>query len=278
MLSTTIDNILIDPCIMNSSGPKSTTKHQISNLDKNIDIGAVVSKTCTNTFKEGNSYPSSYYDNIGSINSVGLENMGFEYYTDIKIKKPYIISVLPDKHIFENNKINNADLIEVNLSCPNIKSIDNEESIRQIAECFDGKFGIKISPVLDDIDIYFDKKISFITCCNTMKNGLIINENGDFRVSKKFGGIGGSYIKPFSLSTVYRLNKETNIPIIGCGGINNSQDIIDYIRCGASAVQIGTHFFQNDDKVFKILSDDLKIKLNKMKFKNILNLKYISKL
>ena len=251
-----IENVFINPHIMNASGLGSVTKKQIEDLDKSF-VGAIVSKTCTFDKRDGNPKPNYHFDDIGSINAIGVKNEGYKYYVNIETKKPYILSVVPDCRIFSDSDIYKPDLIEVNLSCPNIESFNYEESIRKISESCERKFGIKISPVLENIGEIVDllsPKISFITCCNTMKNGLIIDESGKPYISNTFGGIGGSYIKPFCLSTVYRLSKETTLPIIGCGGISTELDIDNYIKCGASAVQVGTHYFKNGIKVFDELS------------------------
>lgn len=271
-MKAVIDNVIIDPCIMNASGIGSVTKNQIEQLDKSA-TGAVVSKTCTLEKRWGNDPPTYKFTNHGSINAVGLKNQGFDYYVDIQTKKPYILSVSPDHHLFEDSRIHKPDLIEVNLSCPNVETVNYEEAIRKISEVSDRRFGIKISPILENVDDFIDilnNKISFITCCNTMKNGMLIDNQGNPFISKRFGGIGGSYLKPFSLSTVYRLHQKTSIPIIGCGGISNGDDVIEYLRCGACAVQVGTYYFQNDVSIFgKIVFETSK------NFKNVLERSYL---
>ncbi len=260
-----IENVVIDPYIMNASGGGSVTLEQIEKLDDSM-VGAIVSKTATPLKRIGNPKPICFNTSMGSINSVGLKNEGFDYYVNIKTKKPYILSIIPNPKFFEDHRILCPDLIEVNLSCPNVPDLKEfessyEESIRKLSESAERRFGIKIAPILDHrrmIDLLdsLTSKISFITCSNGMKNGLIL-ENQNPVVSKKFGGIGGTYIKPFSLSTVDRLSQHTNISIIGCGGIYNESDVKDYISCGAVAVQVGTHYFDKGPTVFETIINRL---------------------
>ncbi len=237
-------DFVLNNFIMNASGLGSVTKDQIRYLDNCSSVDAVVSKTCTFEPRQGNPEPNYYFDENGSVNFIGLKNYGVDYYIDIETKKPYILSVTPDKKIFQHEKIYKPNFIEVNLSCPNIAdNFDYEESIRQISETTDRKFGIKIAPLQDShiaISDILTPQVEFITCCNTMKMGLIYKDEIPFQ-----GAIGGKYIKPFSLYTVYKLRNSVNIPLIGCGGIECKSDVEDYRRAGASAFQVGTHYFKN---------------------------------
>lgn len=129
-----------------------------------------------------------------------------------------------------------------------------KESVRRLAETVNRKFGIKVSPtdsIESIVDIIKEYPISFVTCCNGLQ-GLIL-ENEEPVVTKILGGVGGRYIKPFCLSMVYKLSKEIDIPILGCGGISEKQDIQDYMKCGASGVQVGTHYYKNGISIFKDL-------------------------
>ena len=266
----TIDNVKLESCIMNAAGLGTVTHENIKLLEQ-TKVGAIVSKTCTYERRNGHLDPTSYFDDMGSINSVGLRNQGYKYYLNYKpILKPYILSVAPDKRIFEDEEIYNvADLIELNLSCPNMQyNSTYRESLRKITECCNKRFGIKLPPFIEtkDIEIMSDtikefENISFITCCNTLKNGLILDDFGNSTISQVLGGIGGKYLKPIALSNVYRFNKIVNIPIIGCGGIECGKDVMDYLKCGAKAVQVGTYFFNHGPWVFDKIYDEIKLNL-----------------
>ncbi len=260
MLKTHIDNVSLDTCIMNASGLGSITLKDIEKLDQSFS-GAVVSKTSTYKPCEGRPEPTYYFDSIGSVNSVGLKNRGYKYYINIETHKPYIFSTVPDKRIFEDPDIQKPDLIELNISCPNIASINTEEILRQISECTPRRFGVKLAPLTDVgelSDILNEFSLSFITCCNTLKNGLILKDS-EFVLNQKFGGIGGQYLKPIALSNVYQFRQHLKayIDIIGCGGISTGHDVIDYLACGATAVQVGTHFFNNDVNVFENIVNEI---------------------
>ena len=114
---------------------------------------------------------------------------------------------------------------------------------------------------------YFKKyPLHFITCVNSIGNGLLVDlENRTTRIRPKdgMGGIGGMYIKPIGLSNVrnfYLEFQKQNVPIqvIGCGGIQNGNDVLEYILCGASAVQIGTQLYREDVGVFIRIEKEIK--------------------
>ena len=120
---------LLNP-IMNASGCLCRTEDELLDL-YNSNFGAVVSKSCTLLPRNGNPEPRYYYDNFGSVNSSGLPNLGYKFYANLYktfTKKPYIISVgglsLDDNCIIlkylNENAILDKNLVEINLSCPNI--------------------------------------------------------------------------------------------------------------------------------------------------------------
>ena len=113
--------------ILNASGCNCTSKDDLIELDKS-SCGAIVSKSCTLYFRKENDHPRYYENELGSINSTGLANYGYDYYRpdNLQINKPYILSVSSLNHEdtfkilsdyslkYENN------IVEVNVSCPNI--------------------------------------------------------------------------------------------------------------------------------------------------------------
>lgn len=137
-------------------------------------------------------------------------------------------------------------------------------------------FGVKLPPYLE-IDhfkivsnILKKYPIDFITTINSIGNGLVIDSEKEEAVIKPkegLGGLGGSIIKPTGLSNVFNFAKHllnSDIKIIGVGGIENGTDIFEYFLAGASAVQVGTHFYKKGIMCFSDLKKDLeKIMIDK---------------
>ena len=166
--------------------------------------------------------------------------------------------------------------VEINMSCPNIKgkrqlAYDFErldEKLRYITENYDYKFGIKLPPYFDpqDVSLAHDvisnyPTIDYITCINSLGNGLIIDwmsESALIKPKNGIGGIGGDYCKPTGLANVHMFHLENpKYKIIGCGGIRQASDVFEYILCGASGVQVGTQFMREGPYVFERIKGDL---------------------
>ena len=197
---------MFNEIILNASGPRCTSENELVNLDKSYS-GWVLTKSCTLEYREGNESPRYYDTNLGSINSMGLPNNGIEYYIDCsqKIKnKPYYISVCGltlDENIIILDKILNAqtdpknkiDGIELNLSCPNVIGkgqlgynfdliqIYLSKVFEMIKPFTKINIGVKLPPYFeinhfDSVGKILDKfDIKFITCVNSIGNGLIID-------------------------------------------------------------------------------------------------------
>ena len=278
--------------IYNASGPRCTTLEELKEID-NSDSCYILTKSATLEPREGNPKPRYYDNNFGSVNSMGLPNKGIDYYINIanEFKKPYIISMSGlnlDENMIMIDKIITALAtkkiygIEINLSCPNIVGKGqlaynfNELNIylNDIFKVLRGvklNIGIKLPPYFEIehftiVGTILNKyPIDYITCINSVGNGLIVDylkESVTIKPKKGCGGIGGSYIKPTALSNVwnfYNVFKELNsdIKIVGCGGIVNGCDAFEHILCGASMVQIGTQFYKDGINCFQSINYQL---------------------
>ena len=290
-IQTYIGNLSLQSCIYNASGPRCTTIDELKAID-NSDSAVVLSKSSTLLPRDGNPQPRYYHNSLGSINSMGLPNKGYEYYINASqiIHKPYMISVngltLNDtiKIIQEILKVDTVQGIEINLSCPNIigkgqLAYDLDEMDKYLNSIFSLPLdfhklviGVKLPPYFDlhwypqVTNIIKKYPISFVTCINSIGNGLLINPNTEEVLIKPkggMGGIGGSYVKPVGLSNVRNFYLEfkkqnLNIDVIGCGGVEKGIDVFEYILCGAKAVQIGTEFYRQGCRCFTNLEKELK--------------------
>lgn len=288
MLQTKLAGYNLTTCIYNASGPRCTNEKELLELARCSYTGAVLSKSCTLNYRIGNAEPRYYENDKLTINSTGLANEGYEFYGKIgdKIrkegKKPYIVSV-SGLSMNDNLKIIDylqreceIDGIELNLSCPNIIGKPqvgydlnaSEELIRKVYELELNKpIGLKLPPYFDPIqidqmsDLFKNYPISYLTCINSLGNGLVVNPfNDQVAIKPKggLGGIGGEVIKPFALANVYQFRKSLpNMDIIGCGGIQTGRDIYEHILVGATAVQIGSAFMREGIGCFERLTKEM---------------------
>jgi len=277
----------LETCITNASGPLCSSIQQLEKLATNPSVGAVVSKSSTLDSRDGNPLPRYIETAFGSINSEGLPNKGFEYYSslgsDIKrLGKPYILSLSGLK--LKNNlkmfqkleHMDNIDAVELNLSCPNIVGKPQMGyDMGQMKECLDTlspyfhkrPVGVKLPPYFDMIhfkqtaELLNQYPIRWVTCCNTMGNGLIVNVKKEQPVIAPkggFGGIAGGYILPTALANVrqFSLLLRPGIDIVGVGGIRSGEDAFAHLLCGATVIQIATqHRREGSDSFRRILSE-----------------------
>ncbi len=298
MLETKINGVNFSSCLMNASGARCETYDELIELGKSKS-SAIVSKSSTLEFRNGNEFPRYKKLPFGSINSMGIPNLGYKKYIEFaselkKNGKPYIVSVsgLSEsdniKIIKEINSISDIDFIELNLSCPNIIGkpqvgydfIQTKILLEKTFEFNKKKLGVKLPPYFDFVHFEEVAKIlnqfplSFVTCINSIGNGLFVDIESESVVIKPkggFGGIGGKYVKPTALANVRKffelLNK--NIAIIGVGGIETGIDVFEFLLCGASAVQIGTTFVEEGAKCFERIENELREILKQKNYKTI---------
>src|SRR5579872_5331194 len=277
-ISTTIAGIKLNSCIMNASGCLCVSQKELDDLCES-KAGAVVSKSGTIEVRKGNLSPRLYLDEYGngSINSMGLPNLGFEFYLNYEnngnnvinesfklnygnkaINKPFIQSIHPfsleelDVMLEKLDAIERKRLVEINISCPNIigKGNDNlfgeyDKYMKRVNESNLKNIicGFKLAPIfeLEHFDLMSELllkyDVKFITCINSLSNGLMVDiDKEETRIFPKLGlgGIGGIYCKPIALANVYNFAKRVGdkIDIIGCGGIEKGSDIFEYLLCG----------------------------------------------
>lgn len=291
-----IGNLVFESPIINASGVWCTTKKELEDLVKS-ETGGVVFKTMTLEPRQGNPEPRFYLNNLFSINSMGLPNLGVEYYCSIvaglkKFNKPLIASIAGFK---ENEfyklveKINNYsfDGIEVNLSCPNLagKTIfayDKRTSFKilnNVRKSTDKIVGVKLPPyperyqIEEMSTILVKSKIDYLTVINSYPLSTEIDSKSEkffIKPNLGIGGLGGRALKQIALAQVVLFNHYLNkkIPIIGVGGIESAEDIYQYILAGASLVGIATTLYLKGPKVFDRLNGSFQKLLIRRKVKN----------
>ncbi len=297
-LSTKIAGATLPSCIYNASGPLCSAADELHAIGKSA-AGAILSKSATLEKRQGNPLPRYIDTNWGSINSMGLPNEGYELYANLSNElniydKPYFMSV--SGMSFKENVTIIKELanfehiagIELNLSCPNLPGkpqagYDFDQSRNLLDAVFKvvtKPLGVKLPPYFDMphfemmASVLNDFPISFATCINSIGNGLVIdteNESVVIKPKNGFGGIGGDFIKPTALANVRKFYTllDKNVAIIGCGGIKNGMDAFEHILCGASAVQIGTHFMREGTPCFTRIENELKAIMQEKGYRSI---------
>lgn len=283
-MKTNIAGIEFPNFIYNASGPKCTTLEELEALG-NSKAGAILTKSNTVEAREGNPSPRYVDADLGSINSMGLPNLGYKKYIEFipKLKefgKPVIVSIAGltlEDNIEMLTALNETqvDLIELNLSCPNLVgepqvAYDFEATENYLTETMKTtkkKTGVKLPPYFDFA--HFEKiakilnkhKPAFVSTINSIGNGLIIDaEKEEVLIKPKggFGGIGGDFVKPTALANVRKLYEllDKEIDVIGVGGIKSGKDAFEFILAGAKGVQVGTILMQENTPCFERITKE----------------------
>ena len=284
-LSTTIAGVKFPSCLMNASGALCVTREELESLGRSRS-GAIVTKSMTLEPRQGNPEPRYIRIAGGSINSMGLPNLGYKTYAELipqlkRFNRPVVASVAglcEDDFIVIAETINTSqpDLIEINLSCPNIPGKpqigydpeDSERLLHRVRKIITVPMGVKLPPYFDPAHHSIMAKVikrtgvDFLNLINSVGNGLVVDPDRESVVIKPkggFGGLGGTLIKPVALANVrafWRLLGES-CPIIGTGGVAGGMDAFEHFLCGASAVQIGTQLVEEGISVFERVEREL---------------------
>ena len=289
--TTSIAGVRFPSCFMNAAGARCVTREELETLGRS-QAGAIVTKSMTLEPRQGNPEPRYYAFTNGSINSMGLPNLGYRAYAALipelrRFGKPIVASVAgfgEEDFVTIATAINASkpDLIEVNLSCPNIPGEPQigydadvtERLLKRVRKVVTTPMGVKLPPYFDPA--HQDKMaqildrvgVEFLSVINSVGNGLVVDLEKESVVIKPkggFGGLGGPLIKPMALANVRAFWKlfGGRVPIIGTGGIASGSDAFEHLLCGASAVQVGTAFVEEGTGVFERLESELAVVLGK---------------
>ena len=295
MLNVKLGNSVLDPAIMNASGALCTTREELFSLGQSRS-GAIVIKSMTLEPRAGNAKPRYHPTPLGSVNSMGLPNLGYKEYARLipelkKFNKPVIASVAglqPADYpvIAETISRAGADLLEINLSCPNIigkpqiaYDFDcSRDVLDKTVKVIGGTpYGIKLPPYFDIAhfnamaEVLKQFKPAYISCINSVPGGLVIDyEKEEIVIKPKYGGLGGDYVKPVTLGNIKRFHELLNakIPIVGCGGVKNGTDVFEHLLAGATAVQVGTQLMKEGPAVFERLESELRQVLERKNYQH----------
>lgn len=232
-------------------------------------LGAVTTKGVANVPWPGNPTPRVAETYGGMMNAIGLQNPGIDTFIerDLEFLKKYDTKIIVNVcghsteeylEVVERLQDTNADLLEINISCPNVKEggiafgqkPEAAEAItREIKKIAKQPVIMKLSPNVTDIaemaravEAGGADAVSLINTLTGMK--IDINRR-TFAVANKTAGVSGPAIHPIAVRMVYQVAQAVKLPIIGMGGIASPEDAIEMILAGASVVSVGTANFHN---------------------------------
>ncbi|KAI9491811.1 Dihydroorotate dehydrogenase [Zychaea mexicana] len=287
-LSTSIAGVQLPNLFFNASGVKCQYESDLKEL-LDSESGSLITKSSTFEVREGNPSPRYCPLPSGSINSMGLPNEGYEYYLEYAKKydytnpKPLFVS-LSGLSLQDNvkmvEKFAAADLpcvLEVNFSCPNVPGKPQlgydmeamENALQTLAPIIKKPFGIKLPPYFDIA--HFDAvaaivnkvdNLAFVTCVNSVGNGLAIDFETETAIIKPkdgFGGLGGAMILNTALANVNAFHRRLKggKKVIGVGGVTSGKEAFLHVLAGASAVQIGTQLQEEGPSFFARVKKEL---------------------
>ncbi len=247
--------------------------------------GCVTTKSCGPTPRAGHPNPVTVEWGGGVINAVGLSNPGVDAEVELlrearqrlaPMGVPLIASIFAPT-VAEFGRVAAAvsradpDLIEVNISCPNVGDefgtpfAGSPESAAQVTKAAKTATGIpvcvKLAPNVPSIARIAQAVVAAgadaITAVNTMPGMLIDPHAGRAVLSNRFGGLSGWSLKPVALRCVAEISQAVAVPIIGTGGISNGRDAAEMIMAGATAVGVGTAVWQRGPQVFGLIWREL---------------------
>ena len=267
-LNITIGGVEFKNPVMTASGTFGSGMEYGEFVDLN-KLGAVVTKGVANVPWPGNPTPRVTEVYGGMLNAIGLQNPGVDVFMerDIPFLKKYDTKIIANVcgksvedyiEVVEKLSDTDIDMMEINISCPNVKEGaiafgQKAESVYNITDVLKKHSRkpiiMKLSPNVTDITEMAKASeaagADAISLINTITGMKIDIERRSFALANKTGGMSGPAIKPIAVRMVYQCAKAVNIPIIGMGGIASSEDAIEFLMAGATAVAAGALNFVN---------------------------------
>lgn len=256
-------------------------------------LGAIMIKATTIEPRFGNPTPRVAETNAGMLNAIGLQNPGLKkvmaeelpwlsrYDVPIiaNVAGSYVEDYVEVARVI--SKAPNVHALELNISCPNVKTggiafgtipETARQLTRKVKEVADVPVYVKLSPNVTDI-VEMAKAVEAggadgVSMINTLVGMRIDLKTGRPILANGTGGLSGPAIKPVAIRMIYEVSQAISIPIIGMGGIQSAEDVLEFLSAGASAVAVGTANFI-DPFVCPSIIDELPMLLEKYGFEHI---------
>ena len=254
--------------VMTASGTFGSGAEYSDCVDLN-ELGAVVTKGVANVPWPGNPTPRIAETYGGMLNAIGLQNPGIDVFCkrDIPFLKQFDTKIIVNVcgkstedycEVVERLADEPVDLLEINISCPNVKEGgiafgQNPKAVeaitKEVKKYAKQPVIMKLSPNVTDITEMARAAeaggADILSLINTLTGMKIDINRRTFALANKTGGMSGPCVKPVAVRMVYQVAQTVNVPIIGMGGISNAEDALEFILAGATAVSIGTANFAN---------------------------------
>lgn len=240
-------------------------------------LGAVTTKGVANVPWAGNPTPRIAETYGGMMNAVGLQNPGIDVFCDrdIPFLRQYDTNIIVNVcgrsesdyvEVVERLANEDVDLLEINVSCPNVKEGgiafgQDPKALEHITKEIKKKAKqpviMKLSPNVTDITVMAKAAeaagADALSLINTITGMKIDIHRRKFAVANKTGGLSGPAIKPVAVRMVYQVANAVKLPIIGMGGIMKDEDAIEFMMAGATAVAVGTANFHDPYTTMRII-------------------------
>ncbi|MFH1439775.1 MAG: dihydroorotate dehydrogenase [Candidatus Woesearchaeota archaeon] len=271
-----------NPIIL-ASGILGKSSEYFTTLEK-YGIGGITTKSISSKPRSGHNNPIMFCDEHGFMNAVGLSNAGVEESIKMIRQAKKMIDIPIIASIFGGNTeefgeiaelVSEArpDIIEINISCPNVKKefrifAADEKSAADVTSIVKDNLShvkipvtVKLSPNVTNIvpvaKAVQEAGADAITAINTI-GGMRINIDARMPIlTNKFGGVSGKGIFPVAVKNVYEIYKAVDIPIIGTGGITTGKDGIEMMMAGASLLGVGSAVYYRGEKVFGMIAEEM---------------------
>lgn len=254
--------------VMTASGTFGSGAEYSEFVDLN-ELGAVVTKGVANVPWPGNPTPRIAETYGGMLNAIGLQNPGIDVFCkrDIPFLKQFDTKIIVNVcgkstedycEVVERLADEPVDLLEINISCPNVKEGgiafgQNPKAVeaitKEVKKYAKQPVIMKLSQNVTDITEMARAAeaggADILSLINTLTGMKIDINRRTFALANKTGGMSGPCVKPVAVRMVYQVAQTVNVPIIGMGGISNAEDALEFILAGATAVSIGTANFAN---------------------------------
>ena len=262
----TIAGVTFDNPVMVASGTFGSGEEFSEFVDLNR-LGAVVTKGVANIPWPGNPTPRIAEVYGGMLNAIGLQNPGIDVFVsrDIPFLKKYDTKIIVNVcgkstedycEVVERLADQPVDMLEINISCPNVKEGGIafgqdpkavEAITREVKKHAKQPVIMKLSPNVTDITVMAKAAeaggADALSLINTLTGMKIDVNKRAFAIANKTGGLSGPAVHPIAVRMVYQVANAVNLPIIGMGGIRNTEDALELILAGATAVSVGTAIF-----------------------------------
>ncbi len=274
--SVNIAGVTFQNPVMTASGTFGSGMEYSEFVDLNA-LGAVVTKGVSNVPWKGNETPRIAETYGGMLNAIGLQNPGLDVFLerDVPFLRKFNTNIIVNVcgkstedyvEVVERLTKKEADLLEINISCPNVKEGgiafgQNPKMVEEITRTLKKHATLplimKLSPNVTDITETAKAAeaggADAISLINTLTGMKIDINKRKFLLGNKTGGLSGPAIKPVALRMVYQASHSVSIPVIGMGGICNGEDALEFLMAGATGIAVGTANFMDPYATIKTI-------------------------